>query len=62
MLTTFIAHAGHAGDHGWLSGAAQPLLSVDHFLAALFVVVAVALGAMFAAKAARVRDVTTRSL
>jgi hydrogenase/urease accessory protein HupE len=32
------AHQGHAGDHGWLGGALQPLLSIDHFLAALFVV------------------------
>jgi hydrogenase/urease accessory protein HupE len=31
------AHQGHAGDHGWLAGALEPLLSVDHFLAALFV-------------------------
>jgi hydrogenase/urease accessory protein HupE len=32
-------HQGHAGDHGWLAGAAQPLLSLDHFLAGLFVLV-----------------------
>lgn len=32
-----LAHAGHAGDHGWLAGALQPLLSVDHLLAGLFV-------------------------
>ena len=32
------AHAGHAGDHGWLWGALQPHLSIDHFLAALAVV------------------------
>lgn len=38
------AHAGHAGDHGWLAGAAQPLLSLDHFLAGLFVAVVVGLG------------------
>jgi hydrogenase/urease accessory protein HupE len=31
------AHAGHAGDHGWLFGALQPLLAVDHALAGLFV-------------------------
>jgi hydrogenase/urease accessory protein HupE len=30
-------HAGHAGDHGWLAGAAQPLLSWDHFFAGAFV-------------------------
>lgn len=33
-----LAHAGHAGDHGLLFGALQPLLSVDHFLSALLVV------------------------
>jgi hydrogenase/urease accessory protein HupE len=38
------AHAGHAGDHGWLAGAVQPLLSLDHFLAGLFVVAVVGLG------------------
>jgi hydrogenase/urease accessory protein HupE len=31
------AHAGHAGDHGWLFGALQPLLSWDHALAGLVV-------------------------
>lgn len=31
------AHAGHAGDHGWLAGALQPTLSLDHFLAGVFV-------------------------
>lgn len=31
------AHPGHAGDHGWLFGAIQPLLGLDHFLAGLFV-------------------------
>jgi hydrogenase/urease accessory protein HupE len=41
MLAAWIAvvHAGHAGDHGWLAGAAQPLLALDHFLAGLFVLV-----------------------
>jgi hydrogenase/urease accessory protein HupE len=41
MLAALIAvvHAGHAGDHGWLAGAAQPLLGLDHFLAGLFVLV-----------------------
>lgn len=38
------AHEGHAGDHGWLAGAAQPLLSLDHFLAGLFVAVVATLG------------------
>lgn len=31
------AHEGHAGDHGWLWGALQPLLSLDHLMAALVV-------------------------
>jgi hydrogenase/urease accessory protein HupE len=48
MMTTSIAlaaaHAGHAGDHGWLAGAAQPLLSWDHLAAAVFVVLLVAIG------------------
>lgn len=34
------AHEGHAGDHGWLWGALQPLLSLDHLMAG-FVVLAV---------------------
>jgi len=33
------AHDGHAGHHGWLVGAVQPLLSLDHFLAGVFVAV-----------------------
>jgi len=32
------AHGGHAGDHGFLSGALQPLLALDHLAAALVVV------------------------
>ncbi|HUP52244.1 MAG TPA: hypothetical protein VM198_07200 [Longimicrobiales bacterium] len=39
-----LAHAGHAGDHGWLAGALQPLLSVDHSLAGLFVAAVVSVG------------------
>jgi len=32
------AHPGHGqGDHGWLLGAIQPFLSLDHLLAAAFV-------------------------
>lgn len=31
------AHEGHAGDHGWLWGALQPLLSLDHLMAGLAV-------------------------
>jgi len=43
------AHGGHAGEHGWLAGAAQPLLSLDHFLAGLFIAVVVGLGVAHAA-------------
>jgi hydrogenase/urease accessory protein HupE len=39
-----LAHAGHAGDHGWLAGALQPLLSVDHLMAGLFVAAVVSVG------------------
>jgi len=38
--TSVSAHGGHP----WLDGAAQPLLSPDHFLAGLFVAVLVGLG------------------
>lgn len=38
------AHEGHAGDHGWLAGALQPLLSLDHFLAGAFVVLVLSAG------------------
>jgi hydrogenase/urease accessory protein HupE len=38
--TTAYAHGGHP----WLVGAAQPLLSLDHFLAGLFVAVVVSVG------------------
>jgi hydrogenase/urease accessory protein HupE len=38
------AHAGHAGDHGWLMGALQPLLSLDHLLAGVFVALVLTLG------------------
>ncbi len=27
------AHVGHGAEHGWLAGAAQPFLSLDHLLA-----------------------------
>jgi hydrogenase/urease accessory protein HupE len=45
MLTAMmaVAHQGHAGDHGWLAGAAQPLLSWDHFAAGVFVLLVVGL-------------------
>ena len=38
------AHEGHAGNHGWVAGAMQPLLSLDHFLAGVFVALALTLG------------------
>ncbi len=34
------AHPGHAGDHGFLYAALQPLLSLDHFAAGLLVAAA----------------------
>lgn len=45
-ISTLLAHAGHgpAGDHGWLAGALQPLLSLDHFLAGVFVAAVLSLG------------------
>jgi hydrogenase/urease accessory protein HupE len=39
-----MAHQGHAGDHGWLQGALQPLLSVDHLLAGLVVMALLSAG------------------
>jgi hydrogenase/urease accessory protein HupE len=39
-----LAHAGQVGDHGWLAGALQPLLGVDHLVAAIFVAVLLSLG------------------
>lgn len=47
------AHEGHAGDHGWLAGASQPLLSVDHFLAGAFVALVVAVAVAGAAYVTR---------
>lgn len=38
------AHDGHGPHHGWLAGALQPLLSLDHFLAALFVMAVLSIG------------------
>lgn len=39
------AHPGHGqGAHGWLLGALQPFLSLDHFLAGVFVLGVGALG------------------
>jgi hydrogenase/urease accessory protein HupE len=43
-VSMLLAHAGHAGDHGWLAGALQPLLSLDHLAAGLFVAGALSLG------------------
>jgi hydrogenase/urease accessory protein HupE len=53
MLTALIAvaHEGHAGDHGWLVGGAQPLLSWDHFAAGVFVLLVVAFGLVVVARA-----------
>ncbi len=51
--TLLAAHDGHAGDHGWLVGAAQPWLSVDHFLAGLFIVVVGTLGMALLGRHAR---------
>jgi hydrogenase/urease accessory protein HupE len=38
------AHEGHTGTHGWLAGALQPLLGLDHFLAGTFVAIVITLG------------------
>lgn len=43
-VSILLAHAGHAGDHGWLAGALQPLLSLDHLAAGLFAAVVLSLG------------------
>ena len=48
--TLLLAHEGHAGDHGWLAGALQPLLSLDHFLAGAFVAAALSLALVVAAR------------
>ena len=40
MLISMLAHGGHP----WLAGAAQPMASLDHFLAGLFVAVVVGVG------------------
>jgi len=61
MLTALIAvaHEGHAGDHGWLAGAAQPLLSWDHFAAGVFVLLAVGLAVAGVARRAPRREEST---
>lgn len=48
-LATPMALWAHPG-HPWIEGAAQPLLGLDHFLAALLVVVGVTVGLMAIAK------------
>ncbi|MDH3205143.1 MAG: HupE/UreJ family protein [Gemmatimonadota bacterium] len=50
MPVSLLAHEGHAGDHGWLAGATQPLLSLDHFLAGLVVATVVSIGVAFMAR------------
>jgi hydrogenase/urease accessory protein HupE len=52
------AHDGHAGHHGWLAGALQPLLSPDHFLAALFVASVLSIGLNVLAHRVRNADST----
>lgn len=37
LPSTAAAHAGHAGEHGFLYAALQPLLSPDHMVAGLIV-------------------------
>jgi len=60
MTTAMVAlHDGHAGDHGWLAGAAQPLLSWDHFAAGVFVVVVVGVAVAALARRAPRRDEST---
>jgi hydrogenase/urease accessory protein HupE len=44
------AHEGHAGDHGWLVGAVQPLLSLDHLLAGVFVALVFTIGLVTVAR------------
>lgn len=51
-----LAHDGHAGHHGWLEGALQPLLSLDHFLAALFVMAVLSVGLTALAGRGDIRD------
>jgi hydrogenase/urease accessory protein HupE len=57
-ISILLAHAGHAGDHGWLAGALQPLLSLDHLVAGLFVAAVVSLGLGRVALWLRKRDAT----
>jgi hydrogenase/urease accessory protein HupE len=41
---TLSAHPGHEGGHGWLAGALQPFLGLDHALASTCVALVLALG------------------
>ena len=50
------AHQGHAGDHGWLAGAMQPTLSLDHFLAGSFLAVVLTIGGIGVARVLRGRS------
>jgi hydrogenase/urease accessory protein HupE len=59
--TVVVAHPGHAGDHGFLYAALQPLLSLDHFLAGLIVAAAGALVFAVAARLLRTSRRTRRS-
>lgn len=56
------AHGGAGGDHGWLTGALQPLLGLDHLLAAIFVAAVVSLGlTFFALRRGRAAERASRS-
>jgi len=59
--TAVAAHAGHAGDHGFLYGALQPLLSLDHLLAAVVVAAVVAVMSAVAGRAFGIVRPTRRS-
>jgi hydrogenase/urease accessory protein HupE len=52
-ISILLAHAGHAGDHGWLAGALQPLLSIDHLLAGVFVAALLSVGLSTVARRSR---------
>ena len=56
-MYTMLAHAGHAGDHGFLYAALQPLLSLDHLIAGLLVAAA---GAALFAAAGRLSGIVGR--
>ena len=58
--SALLAHVGHAGDHGWLAGGLAPLLSVDHFLAGLFVAAMVSVGVWLTARRGRAERARAR--